>query len=552
MAADGAVTQKHFLRHATWVGFLTLISRITGVWQSRVLAAYLGNGAAADAFSVAWRLPNMLRRLTAEGVMTAAFLPTVNEVEGREGTAAAQDLVARFLGTLGTLLLVVCTLGVAAMGLITGLLVLGRMAPGAPLPDQLAALVRVLAGAQPPPAFALTTLLSRLMFPYLFLVSLTAGLGAVLNLRDRFGLPASVSTLWNLVFIGFAEACFRWGPSAWHEESRAALVFAGAVLAGGLVQLFALWPTFRSLGFGLRWGLHFRHPGVRQALRRMGPGVVGAGVHPINVLISAGLASQLAVGSQMVLYNSNMMGEMVLGLFAVSVATVSLPTFSRLAEAGDTAGFREALVAALRGSALLTIPGAIGLAVLAQPIVALIFQTGRFDAVAVAWTARTLAFQALGLLFIATSRITAQALYALKDYRSPALAAVLGLGANAVLSILLMGPLGTGGIALANSLASLFGLAFLVRALGRHLDVPFVPVLKGWGLMLLGAVPMGLAAWWGATRLELWTFRGLGASALRLFPLMAVCGLLYFGIVLLLGLDEAKAIQRKLLRKSAL
>jgi putative peptidoglycan lipid II flippase len=542
--------QKNLLHHATWVGFLTLISRITGVWQSRILAAYLGNEAAADAFSVAWRLPNMLRRLTAEGVMTAAFLPTLNEVEGQEGEAGAKALAARFLGTLGTLLLVVCTVGVASMGLITGLLLLGRMAPGASLPEQFSALFRVLSGAQtPPPTFALTTLLSRLMFPYLVLVSLTAGLGAVLNFRDRFALPASVSTLWNLVFIGFAKACFHWGPPAWRDEQVAAIVFAGAVIAGGLAQLFALWPTFRSLGFGLNWGLHFGHPGVRLALRRMGPGIVGAGIHPINVLISASLASQLAVGSQIVLYNSNMLGEMVLGLFAVSVATVSLPALSRLAEVGDSEGFRASLVSALRGSALLTIPGALGLAVLAQPIIAFIFQTGRFDAGAVAWTAKTLAFQTVGLLFIATSRITAQALYALKDYRSPALAGVVGLGANVLFSILLMRPFGTGGIALANGLASFIGLAFLVTRLAQRMDVPFAPVLKGWGLMLVGALPMGLLAWWGAARLELWTFRSMGDSALRLFPLVGVCGALYFGIVLLLGLDEARALGRKLLRK---
>ncbi len=539
---------KGFLRHAGRVGLLTLVSRITGMWQTRVLAQLLGNGLAADAFAVAWRLPNMLRRLTAEGTMTAAFLPTVHETEAQEGEEAARQMVARFLGTLGTALLLVCLLGILFMGPVTGLMVLGRLAaPKASLLEQLGALARVLRGLQPPPpSFELSTLLSRIMFPYLLLVSLTAGLSAVLNLRDRFGLPASVSALWNLAFIGFAKACLAFGPPTWREEAASARLLAAAVIVAGLVQLFALWPTFRGLGFGLRWGLHLRHPGVRRALRRMGPGILGAGVHPINAFVSAILASQLAVGAQMVLFNSNMMGEMVLGLFAVSLATVSLPTLSRLAEAGDRRGFRDSLAAALRGSAFLTIPAALGLALLAEPIVAFIFRSGRFNAQDVHWTAQTVVFQCAGLLFIATSRIVAQALYALKDYRGPALQGALGVGLNILFSLLLMGPLGTRGIALANGLASLGGLLFLGLRLRGRMDAPVGAVLGGWALMLLAALPLGLLGWRGAAWVGLDRFHSMGDSALRLFPLMAACGLLYFGAARALGLEEAKALQRRL------
>lgn len=541
---------KHFLRHAGWVGFLTLISRITGMVQTMVVAKYLGNGAAADAFFVAWRLPNMLRRFAAEGTMTAAFLPTVNEVEQQEGEAAARDLVARFLGTMGILLLGVCLIAIVAMGLISGVLVLGRLVPHGTYAEQFAALGRVLRGAQaPPPSFALTTLLSRIMFPYLWLVSLTAGLGAVLNLRDRYGLPASISTIWNVVFVGFALACFRFGPPGWRGVESASVIFAIGVILGGIAHLFALWPTFRKLGFHIHWGLSLGHAGVRRALRRMGPGLVGLGIHPINVVVSASLASQLGEGSQAVLFNSNMLGEMVLGLFAVSVATVSLPAMSRLAEAGDRDGFKGALASALRGTALLTIPGAVGMAVLALPIVTFIFQGGRFTRTDSAWTARTVAFQAVGLLFIATSRITSQALYALKDYRTPALAGVLGVVANAVLSKLLMRFLDTGGIALANGLASLVGLLFLVHHLRGRMEVPFAAVFKGWALMLLGAAVLALVAWWGLEFLDLRTYHGRLGTALRLFPLIAVSGLAYFGAVRILGLDEARTLQRKLLRR---
>jgi putative peptidoglycan lipid II flippase len=490
----------------------------------------------------------MLRRLTAEGTMAAAFLPSVNETEAQEGENAARELVARFLGTLGTILFVLSLLGIALMSVLTGFMLLGRLVPGAPLLQQLEALAHVLLGVQStPPILKLTTLLSRIMFPYLLLVSLTAGLSAVLNLRGRFGLPASVSALMNLVFICFAKLTLAVGPSRWRAESNTAVILAVAVMVGGLAQLFALWPAFRSLGYWLHFGFHFRHPGVVKALRRMVPGILGTGIHPINAFASAILASQLAEGSQMVLYNSNMMGEMVLGLFAVSLATVSLPTLSRLAEEGDRNGFRVALISALRGSAFLTLPAAVGMAILAKPIVAFIFQTGRFQDQAVSWTAGTLTFQCAGLLFIAISRITAQALYALKDYRGPALAGMLGVLLNILLSFVLMGPLGTRGMALANGVASLAGLVFLIVRLQTRIYVPIIPLLKAWILMFAGVLPMGYFAWWGAGWLGLWTFRGTASTAIRLFPLVASCGVAYWGITRILKLNEAVSLQRRFL-----
>lgn len=545
--------EQGFLRHAVVVGALTLVSRLTGMLQSRMLAAYLGNGAAMDAFVVAFRLPNLLRRFTAEGTMTAAFLPTLNEVAAREGEAAGKEMAARFLGTLAGLLALVCVVGVAAMGLLTGLLMLGRLAPDQPLWIQLGALARVLSGAEPVPAdLALTTLLGRIMFPYLLLVSLTAGLSAVLNLRERFGLTASVSTFWNLAFMAFGALCFTLGPEAWARElDRACVIFATAVLVGGVVQLAVLVPPFLRLGYGLRPGLFLRDGGVRLALKRMVPGILGSGVHPINVLLSTFLASRLAAGSQAVLFNSNMLGEMVLGLFAVSVATVSLPTLSRLAERGDRRGFREALGAAWRGTALLAIPGAVGMAVLAQPIVALIFQNGRFGPSDVSWTAWTLGFQAVGLPFIAAQRIGAQALYAQKDYRGPAQAALLSMAANLGLSWWLLGIWGTGGIALANSLASLLGLAWVLLRLRSRCDLPLLFTAVGWTLFALASLPMALLALLGGRSLGLFgPYPGVGPTLLRLLPLIGACAALYFGILKGLGNRETAALWRKAARRS--
>jgi len=539
------------LRSAGVVGVLTLLSRITGMLQSRLVANYLGAGLAADAFMVAFRIPNLLRRFTAEGTMTSAFLPTLSEVETTQGEAAGREMVGKFLGTLAVFLTVLCTLSLPVMGLLTGLQMLGRMAPGAPWWQQFGILSEVLRGVREAPAqWLLTTTLARIMIPYLILVSVTAGLSAVLNLRGRFGLPASVSTFWNLAFISFAFVCLNWGPASWREPERAAICLAAATLVGGFVQLFVLWPTFRRMGFGVRWGLYLRHPGVRSALKRMAPGLVGTGIHPINVVISTILASQLAVGAQTILFNSNMMGEMVLGIFAASVATVSLPAMSRLVDAGDLPGLRASLSGALRGTAVLVIPGAVGMAVLAGPIIAVIFQTGRYDTSAVGWTAHTVAYQAVGLLFIATGRIVAQCLYALKDYKLPAYAALFGMVVNVVCSILLMGPLGTAGIALANAAASLAGLAFLTVALHRRAgQLPFKAVLGGWTSMASAAALMGALAWAGARMLDLQRFRGLWGSSLRLFPLIALCALVYAGLLFAFRVPEAKSFKDLVLKK---
>jgi len=530
---------------------MTLLSRLSGMLQSRLLAAYLGAGPAADAFFVAFRLPNLLRRFTAEGTMTSAFLPTLSETEALEGPEAGRELAAQFLGTLALVLCLLCLVGVLLMGPLTGLLMLGRLAPGASLGTQLHFLGEVLSGTRPAPEdLILTAALGRVMFPYLALVSLTAGLAAVLNLKGRFGLPASVSTFWNLAFMAFGYGAMKWVPGAAGNPRRASLFFAMAVIVGGLVQLFILWPTFRGLGYRLRWGFFWSHPGVRKALKRMAPGILGTGIHPINVFISTFLASHLAVGAQTVLFNSNMMGELVLGLFSASVATVSLPLMSRLVDASDWDGLRESLGGALRGTALLAIPSSVGMAVLARPIISLIFQSGRFGSATVAWTGDTLAFQCAGLLFIATGRILAQSLYALKDYRNPAYAGLVGLGANVFFSAVLMGPLGTRGIALANGLASLAGLAVLLPSLARRLpELPYGRVLRGWLAMVAASLPMALAVWLGARLLVLGSFHGFWNMALKLLPLIAVGSLVYFLGVIALGVPEGRMMLQMLRRR---
>ena len=545
---------RSLLRSAGIVGFMTLLSRLSGVAQTFFLSHVLGAGAAADAYAVAFRLPNLLRRFTAEGTMTAAFLPTLAEVESKEGEAAMKETAARFLGTLTLLLAVLVGLAILLMGLIAGALVVGRLTPpGSGFTASLAMLAKVLSGrVPPPPEMALTVKLGRIMFPYLVLVSLTAGFAGLLNLRHKFGLAASVSIFFNLAFIAAGSlGIWLFHRAGRNDASTAALCCALAVLAGGAVQLAMLWPAAKRMGFGFRPGFHFSDPGVKRALRRMGPGLLAAGIYPINALISTMLASNLPDGAQIVLFNSGMMGEMVLGLFAMSLATASLPLMAQQAEAGDLRALRGSLSDALRASALLCIPASIGLATLAVPIARLLFETGRYDAHAAEWTAATIVFQCVGLVFVAASRIGTQALYALKDYRGPVAIACASLVANILLSIALLKPLGTGGLALANGLSSVFGLVLLGRLLHRRLkELPVAEVAKGWGQSLLGGALMGGLAFGG---IKVLTLGGPMISrrllAAKLFPLIAACTVAYFLLMLAMGNDQAKQLGAKLKRR---
>lgn len=525
------MTQHKILGSASGVGFMTLLSRVTGLLQSMFLAHFLGAGPAADAFAVAFRLPNLFRRFTAEGTMSAAFLPTLTEAEAAEGHEAAVRTGIFFLGTL-TLLLTFIVVGiVVGMNPITGWLTMGRDAS----------------------QHDLTTLLARVMFPYLVLVSLTAGMAGLLNFKGKFLLAASVSIFWNLAFMMFAGGMILGLPvSGPHVgENRIALICAQAVIVGGVVQLAVLLPSACRIGFRFRPGFHTGNPWVRKALKRMAPGLITAGIYPINALVSTALASHLPDGAQMILFNSGMMSEMVLGLFAMSIATVSLPALSRLAEEKNMIGVNETVVTSLSGASLMCIPASIGLALLAGPIISMIFHSGAYSLSAVQWTASTLVFQCVGILFIATQRIGTQALYAFKDYRGAMISASLSLGSNIAFSMWLLEPLGTQGLALANGLSSLVGVGVLLMRLPQHTpNFPYVRVLKAWGRYGLAGLVMGVGV------------RGLDQSVVHLsvdqsrltlaagiIPLVMVGGVLYFALLILLRDPLAQQFKETLIQR---
>lgn len=530
------------LRSAIFVSLLTLISRITGMLQSRLVASCLGIGFAADAFMIAFRLPNLLRRFSAEGTMTSALITTLSEVETKNGIVAGKNLVAKFLGTLFLILIAANLIIIPIMSFIAGLQILGHIAPDLVWYKQISILWNIIIGKTTSPIeLILVTKLARIMFPYLSLVSITAGFSAVLNLRKQFGLPALTSTVWNLTFIIFVMIGLKFYRSVLNTTAKTAVYLSLAVIVAGITQLFVVWPTFKQLGFQINFGCYWHNKDVQKVINRMIPGLLGTGIHPINVVISTILASQLTVGAQTILFNSNMMGEMVLGIFATSLATVSLPTMSKLVVSGKMNELCDSLIATMRYTALLIIPGAIGMSILALPIIAIIFHTGYYDITAVIWTANTLKYQAFGLLFIATNRIIVQCLYALGDYKSPVYAALLGMVTNIVLSIILMKSLKTSGIALANGLSSLASLVFLVFTVNKKLTiVSWIKVVNCWLLSSLASTLMGILAYVSMKALKLDIISNTLKMCLKLFPLIGFCALVYLSILIMLHVTEAK------------
>ncbi len=438
--SDGG--RGRLLRAAMSMATITLLSRVLGLVREQVRAFYLGTGGASDAFGVAFMLPNLLRRLVGEGAMSAAFVPVFNDMLEKEGEERTWLFANRFLTLLGMLLAVLSTLGVLGSGVLVAL-----VAPGFT--------------AHYPETRELAITLAAIMFPYIALVSLAAVIQGMLNSYRIFWVSAFTSVLLNLAVIGTTLVL---AP----RMEQAAYALAIGVMIGGGLQLFFQVPFLYRLGFRWRPRLSFG-PGVRRVLWLMLPGVFGAGIYQINVLVSQALASTLPEGSISSLQYSTRLLELTLGVFAISVSTVILPTLSRQAareqwsEMTDTMGF------AVRMVVFICLPSMCGLYLLRTPVVRLLFQYGEFDEVSLQMTTWALTFHLTGLVFIALSRIYVQAFYSRMDTRTPVFIAAGAMVVNIVACLTLRGPLANGGIALANSLAAAFQVVLLVALLRRQL-----------------------------------------------------------------------------------
>jgi putative peptidoglycan lipid II flippase len=489
---------------------MTLISRITGLIRDIALALILGAGAPADAFFVAFRVPNFFRRIFGEGAFSQAFVPVYSEYHARGVNDDHQAFIDHVTGALGGALATITVLGVL----------------GAP------ALVAVLAPGflGDPEKYNLTVQILRITFPYLAFVSLVALAAGVLNTHGRFAVPAFTPVLLNVCLIAAA----LWLAPA---MSNAGLALAWGVFIAGAVQLLFQIPFLIRARALPHPRLGRSHPGVTRVLKLMLPAVFGSSVAQVNMLVNTLLASYLVTGSVSWLWYSDRLMEFPLGVFGIALATVILPSLSRRHVHGDPKAFSNLLDWALRWVFLVGVPATIGLIMLAKPILATLFLYGRkFSPHDLEMTARALIAFAIGLPGFILVRILASGFYARQNTGTPARIAALSLLANIVLSLALIAPLAHAGLALAISLAAFVNAGLLYRLLRRS---EIYHPLSGWGMHLLriaiASVVMALVINWGAGDLSGWLAAGAFTRAGRLGVWIALGALVYIATILILG-----------------
>lgn len=496
----------------------TFVSRILGLVREMAIAWTFGANATTDAFWVAFRIPNFMRRLFAEGSFSVAFVPVFTEVKETRSHAELRELLSRTAGTLGAILAVITALGVFGASWWTR-----AFAPGS---------------IDEPEKFALTTDLLQLTFPFLLFVSMTALAGGVLNSFNRFALPALTPVILNLCLIAGA---FWLAPLL----DTPIMALGWAILAAGILQLLVQIPALRQLDLLTlpRWG--WRHTGVRKILRLMVPTLFGSSVAQINLLLDTVIASLLITGSQTWLAQSDRLLDFPLGIFGVALGIVILPSLSRHHVSTDREGFSRALDWALRMTLLISVPAMLALVLLAKPILFTLFQHGAFTARDVEMAALSLSALALGLPAFALVKVVAPAFYARQDTRTPVRAGIIAMIASMLLNVLFIGVLlhlwrtpeqdqlslwarlssvpGLHmGLALASACASYLNLALLWRAL-KHDEV--FRAQPGWmahALRLASACLIMVGVLWAG--LQFWPDWETAAAGVRVGRLGGLVG----------------------------
>jgi putative peptidoglycan lipid II flippase len=503
----------NLLKAVATVSSMTLISRILGFVRDLVIARVFGAGFVTDAFFVAFKLPNFLRRLFAEGAFSQAFVPILAEYKNRRGEAETRLLVDRVATALAGALFLVTLAGVVAAPL-----VIYVTAPGF---------------AATPGKFDLTVDLLRVTFPYIFFISLVALAGGILNTYSRFSVPAITPALLNLSFIGFA----LWGAPHFDPPVKA---LAWAVFAGGVAQLTLQVPFLARLGLLPRFRLELRDEGVRRILRQMGPAVFGVSIGQISLMINVIFASFLVTGSVSWLYYADRLMEFPVALLGVALGTILLPSLSRYHAERSTREYSGLLDWGLRLTLLLAVPSAVALAVLAVPLVTTLFHYGAFGADDVFATRRAVIAYSVGLIGLVMVKVLAPGFYARQDIRTPVRIALVTLGMTQLMNFAFVWPLQHAGLALAIGLGACLNAALLLRGLRRR-DI-YTPQ-PGWPVFLLklaiAVYAMGVVVWLIAGPDVSWLAMGAAARAGQLTGVVLAGVATYFAALWLLGFRPA-------------
>lgn len=504
--------KRKIAKAAGIMSFATFISRILGFIRDMIFAVYFGAGGMSDTFFAAFRIPNLLRELFAEGSMSSAFIPVLTECRQKQGEEEAKRLVRI---TFSFILIVVGLICLA--GIFFSPAIVAAIAPGF---------------ISSPEKFSLTVLLTRIMFPFLLFISFAALVMGALNTKRIFFVPALAPAMLNvtlIVSIIFFEA----------RAERPIIVAAAGVLIGGFVQFAFQLPAFFRNGYNIGFDPSFRHPGLKRMSLLLIPATFGLAVNQINIIVSNILASYLPEGSITYLYYSMRLIQFPIGIFGVAMGMAVLPTLSEHAVKKDFDKLREDFSFALRLLFFITVPSMAGLIALREPIVNILFQRGHFDYYATRGTAEALLFYSIGIWSIVGVRVITTAFYSMQDTKTPVRIAAIGMLSNIFFSIALMGPLRHSGLALANALASGINFSllffFLRKKLGR---VDARKIIRSFIKITTASVIMGVAGRW-LLHGELWQKSGQGMEkSLYLGATALLCIGIYMAVSFIMKSEE--------------
>ncbi len=515
---------------AIWLSGATMVSRVLGLMRDQLFAFLIGANRFSDAFLVAFRIPNLLRDLFAEGALSSAFVPTFADYQRNRGPDAAY----RLANTVVALILVV----------VGGLTLLGLAFAGP--------IVRGLAPGFTPAQADLAAFLARIMMPFLLLVSLAAAVMGMLNAQSRFTAPAIAPALFNVGAIAVGLGIWVAGL----PPERAVVGWSIGTLLGGALQLAVQLPSLRAVGYRLRLRLgrgDLREPGLARMFRLMGAAVIGLSATQVNIIVNTYFATH-EVGATTWLQNAFRLMQLPLGVFGVAIATVAGAGVAQRAAARDMAAVKQTLGSALRLVAFLNVPSAVGLIVLARPIISLLFEHGRFGAADTDATAHALVFYAIGLYAYSAVKVFAPAFYALDLARVALWGSVLGMASNVALNVTLYPVLGYRGVALGTSLAAGANVAVLALAWrSRYGGLGGAGTVRQLGKVLIASAALALTAWLaehGLARVLPGGKTLAGQLALALVPI-AAGGLAYLAAARALGIAELDELRAALRRRGA-
>lgn len=524
-------------KSAAVVGLAVVGSRIFGLVREVVFAAMFGAGTLLDSYLAAFRIPNLLRDLFAEGALSTAFVTTFTKVNEKEGSDSGWHLARLVISALILILGIICVIGILASGPLVWLMNSGF--------------------AGTPGKLALTTELTRILFPFILFVSLAAVAMGMLNAKNVFGLPASASTAFNIVSVvcGVSFAYLFEPQQNWmepHFTERALYGVCLGVLMGGLAQLAIQLPKLWQLGFRYRWELNFNDPNLRIVLALMLPSVIAGSAVQVNVVVSNLFASHIN-GAQSWLGSAFRLMQFPIGVFGVAIATVALPSVSRQHAQDNLEGFGKTVEEALRLAFYLTLPASLGLAILAEPLIHLIYQHGRFDAEATYQTSLALQAYAIGLAGYAGIKVLVPCFYALNLSRTPVTISLFGMVINLALCFALVKGMGLGhvGLAMTTGLIALINFLQLLFFMSRRVNCgrPF-HWLSFFARVTVACAAMGAVAWIGQFLAEPAAHLGLAIYFCAVMATIFMAAVTYFGVSYQIGLPEsvemADFIRRKL------